>query len=253
MRKLTKEEFVSKARFVWGDKYDYSKVEYNGSKSEVKVYCKIHGFFEITPNDLLSGHGCYYCGLDKKKKIIQGVGVNDTYTPRGDDCKRIWSAMMARCYSQKNLKRNPTYRGVSVCVEWRTLSVFSSWFSKNYKKGYNLDKDLIEKGNKVYCPEKCCFVPQEINKLITRCELRRGPYPIGVCMVRKTGKYFAHVNIAGKQKHIGIFNSPEEAFSAYKKAKEEYIKEVAQDYFAKGLITERVRDALMRYEVEITD
>lgn len=40
---------------------------------------------------------------------------------------------------------------------------------------------------------------------------------------------------------------------AYKSAKEAYIKEIATEYFSRGEITKRVYDALMRYEVEITD
>lgn len=35
--------------------------------------------------------------------------------------------------------------------------------------------------------------------------------------------------------------------------KEKYIKDVAQEYYDKGDITKRVYDALMKYEVEITD
>ena len=45
----------------------------------------------------------------------------------------------------------------------------------------------------------------------------------------------------------------EQSFAAYKAAKEAYIKQVAQEYYDKAEITKRVYDALMRYEVEITD
>jgi hypothetical protein len=44
-----------------------------------------------------------------------------------------------------------------------------------------------------------------------------------------------------------------EAFCAYKNAKEQYIKELAEKYFQEGKITEKVYNALMMYEVEITD
>lgn len=50
-----------------------------------------------------------------------------------------------------------------------------------------------------------------------------------------------------------MYNTEEEAFYAYKDAKERYIKSVAEKYFQEGKITKRVYNALMKYEVEITD
>ena len=52
---------------------------------------------------------------------------------------------------------------------------------------------------------------------------------------------------------MGTFKTPEEAFSAYKVAKEAYIKEVATKYYNDGKIARNVYDALMNYKVEITD
>ena len=53
--------------------------------------------------------------------------------------------------------------------------------------------------------------------------------------------------------HLGFFDTPEEAFQAYKSAKEQYVKERATQYFQEGKITQRVYQALMEYQVEITD
>jgi hypothetical protein len=55
------------------------------------------------------------------------------------------------------------------------------------------------------------------------------------------------------RKYLGFFKTSGEAFSVYKESKEAYIKDVAQEYYDKGLITINVYDALMKYEVEITD
>ena len=59
------------------------------------------------------------------------------------------------------------------------------------------------------------------------------------------------LNKGGKRVHIGTFDTIEEAFQAYKTAKEEYIKEVADVW--KPLITKQVYQALINYKVEITD
>ncbi len=65
--KMDKEAFIEKARKIHGDKYDYSKVEYNGNKIKVCIICPIHGEFWQRPNDHLTGYGCTYCGNNIKK------------------------------------------------------------------------------------------------------------------------------------------------------------------------------------------
>lgn len=60
-------------------------------------------------------------------------------------------------------KNKPTYEGCTVCDEWLYFSNFKKWFDENYIEGFQLDKDIIIRGNKVYSPQTCCFVPKEIN------------------------------------------------------------------------------------------
>ena len=55
------EEFISRARKVHGDKYDYSKVEYVNAHTKVCVICPIHGEFWIKPVQHLRGGGCPKC------------------------------------------------------------------------------------------------------------------------------------------------------------------------------------------------
>lgn len=61
-KKLTTEEFITKARAVHGDKYDYSLVNYRGYKTKVKIVCPEHGEFEQTPtNHVANKQGCPTC------------------------------------------------------------------------------------------------------------------------------------------------------------------------------------------------
>ena len=62
MKKLTTEEFIEKAKQVYGDKYDYSKVNYINCDTKVIVICKEHGEFETRPDHFYNGHGCPKCG-----------------------------------------------------------------------------------------------------------------------------------------------------------------------------------------------
>lgn len=71
-KKLTTEEFVSKAKAIHGTRYDYSLVQYTKYNVKVKIICKEHGIFEQTPNNHLSGKGCIKCscpnhGLSNKE------------------------------------------------------------------------------------------------------------------------------------------------------------------------------------------
>jgi hypothetical protein len=66
MKKLTKEEFIEKARLKHGDKYDYSEVEYKNNYTKVRIICPEHGPFEQIAQNHLKGQGCSKCvGLCK--------------------------------------------------------------------------------------------------------------------------------------------------------------------------------------------
>ena len=71
MFRLTTEEFISSARRVHGNRYDYALVEYSVTRVPVKIICREHGEFEQKPNKHLIGHGCKTCGrlaADKAKR-----------------------------------------------------------------------------------------------------------------------------------------------------------------------------------------
>lgn len=162
-----------------------------------------------------------------------------------------WYSMLRRVYSETIHKSNPTYKDVIICEEWHNFQVFAEWFEVNYKEGFHLDKDILFKGNKIYSPETCCFVPQEINTLFTKRQNNRGEYPIGVSFCKVMNSFSATINIYKVTRNLGYFGTPEQAFKNYKIAKEVYIKEVADKF--REQITERVYEALYNYQVEITD
>lgn len=64
----TLEKFIQDARKVHGNKYDYSKVKYNGSFDPVTIICPIHGEFEKKPHAHITGkQGCIECSGKKRK------------------------------------------------------------------------------------------------------------------------------------------------------------------------------------------
>jgi len=160
-----------------------------------------------------------------KKQLIFGIGVNDYDGHVRINGKIIksyiqWQNMLSRCYDPKIHKIEPSYIKCEVCEEWKLFSNFKKWFDENYVEGYQLDKDILFKGNKIYSQNTCCFVPQEVNKLFTNRKNDRGNLPIGVCYSKKYNKFTSQINIDGERKHLGYFITAKDAYLSYKKAKE---------------------------------
>jgi hypothetical protein len=187
------------------------------------------------------------------KKLVCGVGINDAdyFVSHKVNGKAVicpyydsWKSMLRRCYSKDSYKVCPTYMGCTVTVEWLTFSNFKSWMEKQEWHGKQIDKDILFQNNKVYCELACIFVTPQINKLLNSRSKLRGIYPIGVTLVLKTGRYKAQCQAHGKKKHIGVYNTPEEAHEAYKKFKYKHIAEIANQQ------SEPLRTALLNYKIE---
>lgn len=171
-----------------------------------------------------------------------------------------WQKMLQRCYDPYYINKQLTYKDCVVCKEWHSFKIFAEWYEENYYNVFNqrmeLDKDILYKGNKIYSPETCIFVPQRINNLFLKRQNNRGKYPIGVCLSKKTNKFSAQCSICtekgkGKRMWLGEYETIGEAFYSYKVFKENYIKQVADEY--KNLIPNKLYEALYKYEVEIND
>jgi hypothetical protein len=67
MKKLTTEQFVERAIKIHNNKYDYSKVEYKGSKIKIIIICPRHGEFLQRPFNHLNERGCLKCSIEKRK------------------------------------------------------------------------------------------------------------------------------------------------------------------------------------------
>lgn len=69
------ESFIKKAKELYGDSYDYSKVKYINEKKKVKIICKIHGEFLVSPNNFLNGKVCPECRKENHKKSVSEKGL----------------------------------------------------------------------------------------------------------------------------------------------------------------------------------
>ena len=205
------------------------------------------------------GHGYY--GVDKNGNVPKTKEFKD-----GKLCStweyNKWMNMLKRCFDNKYKEKRPTYKDTACCERWlyfanflEDFEILKQEYSWNENEKLNLDKDILHKGNKIYSLENCVLVPDYINSLFIKRDAKRGEYPIGVCYNKGAKKYQAFCSINGKQISLGLYNTPEEAFNAYKQAKEQEIKRVANECVSKGFITKdsRLYKAMINYQVKIDD
>ena len=234
---------------------DFKILKYNGSKDVVIQFLKT-GFETIVQlGNIKSGKvkdpytpSVYGVGVSGTKYLISEGGVlTKEYT--------LWVGMLQRCYSDTSKKKNPTYIDCEVSDKFKSYEYFYEWCNEQISfgvDGFELDKDLLVKGNKVYSEDSCIFIPKDINLLLTKCEASRGKHLIGVSWSNTNNAFVAMVRKnKGKSEYLGHFKTELEAFNAYKKAKENYLKEQANKY--KSQIDLRAYNALMNYEVNIND
>ena len=172
-----------------------------------------------------------------RRRLVFGCGINDAaymvVMNKADGGKSTcpyyskWSTVLQRCYDPYTLNRLPTYIGATVCKEWLTFSNFRKWMEKQDWRGKELDKDIINPGNKVYSPENCCFVPQDLNKLLTSSGNTRGEYPRGVSFDSGRRLFVAECCVNGRGKHLGRFNTSEAAATAYRAFKYNLVRMIA--------------------------
>ena len=179
----------------------------------------------------------------KKLKLVYGVGINDAdYSVTSEikiDGKRktlwrcpfyvSWSSMLRRCYSEKTHKERPSYSSCYAVESWHYFMTFRAWMETQNWVNKELDKDLLFPGNKLYGPETCVFVERSVNSFILERQNDRGQWPIGVYFDNISDKFIGKGRevLTGKRRHLGCFNSPEEAYQAWLAFKLEQAKILA--------------------------
>lgn len=187
------------------------------------------------------------------RRLVCGVGTNDApYIIEFKDAAgkrwqcpyyQRWASLLNRVYSADFKLRSPTYAACTLDPTWLSFMTFRAWMETQDWQGKELDKDLLDQGNKHYGPDTCVFISPALNKLLCLKGNARGPYPLGVSRTKLAVKkqFKAQCYFYGKQTFLGQYSTPEEAALVYKKAKLAYIADLAS--------TEtnlRIKQALLR-------
>ena len=189
-------------------------------------------------------------------KEVIGVGYmgEGVYTARVNGkmskCYRSWFNMFNRCYNPDN-NRFKTYQGNTVDEHWHNYQNFAEWFYNHYDpktmKGWHLDKDLLSPGNKIYSPDTCVLIPNELNAIFKGNNESLLGCPRGVNL--KDGKYQSSISKNNKSHCLGFFETKEEAHSVYMIAKKKHLEEVSEKW--RGILSDKICDAIKNYDISL--
>ncbi len=149
----------------------------------------------------------------------------------------LWFDLLKRTEVGGRFQRKyPAYAGVKLGFE--SYQQFAEWAISQPGYGcrdaegkiFQLDKDILVPGNKLYSPATCAFVPAHLNSMLNISRRARGPLPVGVSIDRSTGKYRARAKKKGVTVGLGTFSSTSEAHKAWQRFKAECLMDAACEY-----------------------
>lgn len=172
------------------------------------------------------------------------VNYKQNYTKSG----RVYVDMKLRClqggYQQRKF---PRYVGCTMSENFESFQFFAEWHMSQVGfgiEGYHIDKDILVEGNKLYSENTCVLVPAALNTFFLSHNASRGLYPQGVTL-HGCGKFQASIIIDKRARHLGLFLNIDDAFQAYKIAKEKEARRwVARLEAGEFVVDQRVIDRM---------
>ena len=242
----------------WNDAFNV-KVKWQDGSESTTSWADITGG-SIKPLLQPSVSGVGYIGEGRFiPRSYKKLSPGEEYAP--DMAYSYWMRMITRCYSEKEQSKPScrAYIGCTVSEEWHNFQNFAEWCVANQYCGkldhkgklWHLDKDILMEGNRVYQPECCTFVPNVINSFFVTTEIGNTGY-LGVNYIKPATKgskdgYISRCGDSeGVRKYLGYYDTPKLAYQAYREAKIEAAKDLADKW--EGKVDGRVITALRNFE-----
>ena len=210
-------------------------------------YTKRSAYKEFKNGSIKSPYCKSVCGVG-----FIGEGEFKTATARKNNkMYECWRGILRRVHDKQMLDRCPTYRDVTICEEWYNFQNFAKWYEENYYEVegqmMHLDKDILVRGNRIYSPDTCIFVPRDINVVVITYNKKKSKLPVGVSMCSDNIGYVATCNNDSGNHYLGYFKTVYEASNTYKEHKRKTVIKMAEKY--KGKIPVKLYEALLEFEV----
>lgn len=152
-----------------------------------------------------------------------------------------YTKMLERCKEGGREQRlHPSYVGTT--SGFRDFQEFVEWSMSQYgynvkephkdkERYYNLEKDILSNGTKVYSPDTCLFVPITINNFLCLNGVNRGEHPIGVWFNKSRNMFESGIRTGERKVNsLGCYSNSLEAHAAWQKAKVQYGRSLCDKY-----------------------
>jgi hypothetical protein len=139
--KLTTNEFITRAKKIHGDKYDYSLCEYINSKIKVKIICDKHGVFEqIASSHTDQKTGCPICSkkhnYNNSEFIEKAIIIhNNIYDYSDIEYKNNYTKIKIKCNKHGVFEQTPTNhlngKGCPICKDSKGEREIRQYLNQN--------------------------------------------------------------------------------------------------------------------------
>lgn len=152
--------------------YSYGDFEFTNTSQRINIICREHGDFSQQIRKHLEGQGCKRCaGTKTSSKWINPTGYRE---PCGKQVQyqeyTVWRAMTQRTKPNYWLSHKH-YTGTTCSELFSNWDSYKGWYDNQFSSGFTddegkpfeLDKDLLSDGSRHYSEHTCCFLPRAIN------------------------------------------------------------------------------------------
>lgn len=171
-----------------------------------------------------------------------------------------WKGVLKRCDPDGAFqKQRPTYAGCCVSDRFKDFQIFAEWMTSQAGYGsdsYQVDKDLLIQGNRLYDSETCVLIPRELNLFLLDGAGMRGQFKQGVSWHKLHNKFQSTIRYKGVKKHIGYFDTEDMAHCEYLKAKAAATRDwserlINREYLVEPKVIARLRELACEIESEV--
>lgn len=197
-----------------------SKIESSSRQKQWNCLCDCGKEKVFYATNLKSGKS-QSCGCMRTEMIIER-SLKHGNRGKGQTTREyeVWCSMISRCESKSDTSyHNYGERGIKVCDRWRSsFENFLADMGKRPSNKHSIDRIDV---NGDYEPTNCNWTTVEVQRQNRRI-LKSNTSGVNGVYLNKNGKYHAQIRVNNKRKHIGFFDTLEEAAEARKQAEQHY-------------------------------